>query len=193
MNIQASWKWLSILAIAAAAAGCEVRPTNGGPSSEAVFEQSAQKPVKEIRVELINREGKPVGKAKLEQTGKGVAIALEASGLRPGLHAIHIHEKGVCEAPDFTSAGGHFNPEGHQHGFDNPKGYHAGDLPNIRVEENGSVRTELVAPHATLEQGKSNSLLKAGGTALVIHDQPDDYYTDPAGRAGDRVACGVIQ
>ncbi len=142
---------------------------------------------------LINTDGEKIGQADFRETKDGVQISLQASGLRPGMHAIHIHEKGMCLRPDFKSAEGHFNPFGKAHGFDNKKGSHAGDLPNIEVQPDGTVKTRLLAAHVTLQSGKINSLLTKTGTALVIHDKPDDYYTDPAGDAGSRVACGVIQ
>ncbi len=146
-----------------------------------------------VKADLLNTEGKKLGAALLTETPQGVLIRVEATGLRPGLHGFHIHELGACTPPDFKSAGEHFNPTAKQHGFDDPKGYHAGDLPNLRVNADGSVKAEVLAKQVTLQKGKPNSLLKPGGTALVIHDMPDDYYSEPAGRAGDRIACGVVK
>lgn len=146
----------------------------------------------EIPVQLKNTEGAVVGTAVLSEESDGVHIAIDATHLPLGVHGFHIHEKGMCEEPDFESAGGHFNPEGKEHGFDNPKGPHAGDLPNIEVGEDGAVKTEVVADMVTLEKGKENSLLHEGGTSLVIHADPDDYVSQPAGNAGERIVCGVI-
>jgi Cu-Zn family superoxide dismutase len=140
---------------------------------------------------LINPQGQKVAEARLTETPKGVRIDLKVENLPPGVHAFHIHEKGVCEPADFKSAGGHFNPFGKHHGFNNPQGYHAGDLPNITVGPDGKGGTEVTAPLVTLKPGK-NSLFQPGGTSLVIHEKPDDYVTDPAGDAGPRIACGVI-
>jgi superoxide dismutase, Cu-Zn family len=144
-------------------------------------------------VELIGTGGEKIGRAELTQMSKGVHIRLEASNLVPGKHGFHIHESGACETPDFKSAGAHFNPTNKKHGFENPKGVHAGDLPNLFVGTEGNVTAEMVAKNVTLEDGKPSSLLKPGGTSLIIHSGPDDYKTDPAGNSGGRVACGRIQ
>ena len=113
--------------------------------------------------------------------------------LAQGVHGIHFHEKGKCKGPDFESAGAHLNPGKKQHGFQNPKGFHAGDLPNVTVKDDGTVNADLVTNQVTLEKGQPNSLLKKGGTALVIHAQADDYKTDPSGNSGARIACGAIR
>lgn len=144
-------------------------------------------------VVIMNTEGERTGVATLEQVEEGVQIHLEAWGLPAGVHGFHIHEKGLCETPDFESAGGHFNPTDAKHGFDHPEGPHAGDLPNIEVGEDGTVKETIVADMVTLEKGEKNSLLQEGGTSLVIHADPDDYVSQPAGNAGKRIACGVIK
>lgn len=145
-----------------------------------------------FQVPLINGEGQKIGQAVLMQAARGVLIHVEAEGLPPGWHALHIHEYGACEAPKFESAGGHYNPTNRKHGYNNRMGYHAGDLPNIYVNEQGQVRVEVFTDQVTLHPDKPNSLLKKGGTALMIHEGPDDYRTDPAGDAGGRLACGLI-
>jgi Cu-Zn family superoxide dismutase len=100
---------------------------------------------------------------------------------------------GRCDPPDFTSAGGHFNPQVRQHGRQNPLGPHAGDLPNLVVGADGAVNAAVIAPDVTLGSPvNSHSLFPPAGTALVIHAKPDDGTTDPAGNAGPRIACGVI-
>jgi Cu-Zn family superoxide dismutase len=140
---------------------------------------------------LVDSQGKKVGEAQLEETTNGVKITLKVENLPPGVHALHIHEKGLCNPPDFNTAGGHFNPFGKKHGLKNPQGYHAGDLPNLVVDTDGKEIYETIATQVTLKAGK-NSLFQPGGTSLVIHEGPDDYLTDPAGKAGARIACGVI-
>jgi Cu-Zn family superoxide dismutase len=137
---------------------------------------------------LKDGKGKSVGTAKFEQTAHGVLISIDLHGLKAGTHAIHLHEVGKCDGPDFKSAGGHFNPMKKQHGFMTAEGPHAGDMPNIDVPANGKIKAELLAPEATLDQ-----LMDADGAALVVHAKPDDYKSQPAGDAGDRVACGVIE
>ncbi len=163
-----------------------------GSAAYSVPEAPKVEAPKRARAEIVDAKGNKIGSAYLNDVGTGVMITLEASQLSPGVHAFHIHENGKAEPPDFKSAGGHFNPAGKKHGKDNPDGSHAGDLPNITVKENGSVRVETVAAGVTLGAGE-NSLLKEGGTSLVIHASEDDNKTDPSGNAGARIACGVIK
>ena len=143
------------------------------------------------RADMLDPAGKSLGTAMLTEQKDGVKVELKVSGLAPGKHGFHFHEKGTCTPPDFKSAGGHFNPFKKHHGMDHPEGKHAGDLPNLEVKEDGTAEVTVVAEGTTLKKGPG-SLLKKGGTALVIHAGPDDNKTDPAGNAGDRVACGVV-
>lgn len=148
---------------------------------------------KEVQVEMINTEGAKIGVATLKQEADGVNIAIDVAGLSKGTHGFHIHEKGVCEPPDFKSAGEHFNPTNMKHGFENPEGPHAGDLPNLEVGEDGKVQESFVNEMVTLKKGEPNSLLRQDGTALVIHEDPDDNISQPSGDSGARIACGVIE
>jgi Cu-Zn family superoxide dismutase len=141
---------------------------------------------------LVNPQGHKVGEATLTQTPEGVRIDLVVENLPPGVHAFHIHEKGACQAPDFKSAGGHFNPFHKHHGLNNPQGPHAGDLPNITVGADGKAKVSEMAKLVTLKAGEKNSLFQPDGTSLVIHAGPDDNVSDPAGDAGPRIACGPI-
>lgn len=141
--------------------------------------------------ELRDTAGNILGKATFTQLPDGVLITLKASNLPPGVHGFHIHDQAACHGPDFTSAGGHFNPEGKSHGFENPNGPHAGDLPNLSVGADGKVEVSTLARRVSLGDGP-NSLLKSGGTSLMIHAGPDDYKSDPAGNSGARIACGAI-
>lgn len=144
-------------------------------------------------VEIFNSNKEKIGQARLGETPKGVMVQLKVSNLSPGIHGYHIHEIGKCEAPDFKSAGEHFNPVSKEHGFENPKGYHAGDLPNINVDEDGMISMTTITKHVTLQKGKANSLLDKDGSALVIHEKADDYKSNPSGDSGARIACGVIK
>jgi len=134
-------------------------------------------------VEMKNGQGQSVGTATLSSAKDGgVSVALDLKNLTPGRHALHFHQTASCEGPAFTSAGGHYNPENKKHGLQNPEGPHAGDMNNFTVLKDGTARTTVVAPH-----------MKMGvAAALVVHAGVDDLKTDPAGNAGDRVACGVV-
>jgi superoxide dismutase, Cu-Zn family len=142
--------------------------------------------------ELINAQGESVGIAEITPAPNGVKIILDVQNLPPGTHAFHIHGTGKCDPPDFKTAGGHFNPEAKEHGLKNPKGAHAGDMENFEVGADGMARIEVVNTHVTLGKGK-NSVFQPGGTAIVIHEKADDMMSDPAGNAGGRIACGVIE
>lgn len=141
--------------------------------------------------ELKNVSGQTIGRAQLASSPHGVHLTVTLDKAPSGNHAFHIHSIGRCEPPSFESAGDHFNPTGAQHGFFNAGGAHAGDLPNIHVPQTGKHAVELFVKGLTL-QSADNSVLDADGAALVMHSATDDYKTDPAGNAGDRIACGVI-
>jgi superoxide dismutase, Cu-Zn family len=140
---------------------------------------------------LLNAQGVEVGTAELEQHENGVEVEVRTTGIAAGLHGVHFHAAGACAAPDFMSAGAHFNPTQRQHGFDNPQGPHAGDLRNLEVAANGTGRAEFLNPNVSLRDGPS-SLFDADGTAIVIHAAADDFRTDPSGNSGARIACGVV-
>jgi len=135
---------------------------------------------------MQNLDGQSVGQVRLQETPNGLIVTAELTGLPEGPHGFHIHAVGQCEAP-FQSAGGHFNPDGHQHGMQNPQGRHAGDLPNIHVPASGELTVEYFLVGLSLDD-----LFGTDGTSMVVHAGADDYATDPAGDAGDRIACGVV-
>jgi Cu-Zn family superoxide dismutase len=159
------------------------------------FAQTAKsdKPIKKQVVELKDAKGNSVGSATIKSSGKGVEVKLDVKALPPGDHALHFHQNAKCDPRDFKSAGPHFNPENKEHGFLNPKGHHSGDMANFTVKPNGTSKAAVKNADVVLGTGsEANSLFANGGTALMIHAKADDMKTDPAGNAGDRIACGVI-
>jgi Cu-Zn family superoxide dismutase len=150
--------------------------------------EAAAQPTDSALVILRNAEGDVVGNARLVGTPNGTIIHVGISGLLQGVHGFHVHETGTCEPP-FESAGGHFNPDDRQHGFLSEDGPHAGDMPNIHVPATGTLALEIFNARLVLD----DKLFDEDGAALVVHEQRDDYETDPAGAAGARIACGVIE
>jgi Cu-Zn family superoxide dismutase len=142
-------------------------------------------------VTMESRSGSSVtGSIRVSEAGGGLRLVGEVRGLKPGSeHGFHIHDKGDCSAPDASSAGGHFNPAGTPHGRVGSAAHHAGDMPNLRADGSGVAKVDVTVPGVTLQQGGAQS---AAGRSLVVHRDPDDYTTQPAGNSGPRVACGVI-
>lgn len=165
--------------LAIAAAGCtspmerdaEVAPSSPG-GAVAVLKTAA---------------GAEVGRAIASETAGGIRIAIDGVGMPPGIHGVHVHTTGRCDGPDFTTAGGHWNPTSMQHGTQNPAGPHGGDLPNLEVGSDGRGSLAMNLPSGTMA-----GLLDADGAAFVVHAGPDDLKTDPAGNSGGRIACGVF-
>ncbi|ATE65968.1 superoxide dismutase family protein [Rhizorhabdus dicambivorans] len=142
--------------------------------------------------DIIDGQGQTKGKAMLSQGKDGIHVNVKAVGLPVGVHAVHIHTIGTCTGPDFTSAGGHWNPAHKQHGHDNPAGAHMGDMPNMTVGADGTGELKAIVKDAMLKGGEA-PLFDADGAAIVIHAAADDYKTDPTGNAGGRLACGVLK
>jgi Cu-Zn family superoxide dismutase len=145
-----------------------------------------------VKVEISDSLGHSIGLVTIKPAATGVSLQLNLRSLPPGVHAIHFHQNPVCDAPTFKGAGGHFNPDGKQHGLNNPQGHHAGDMQNFTADANGKVKTTVSDPDVTLSDG-THSLFSNGGTAIVIHEKADDMMTDPSGNSGGRIACGVVK
>ena len=146
--------------------------------------------VDEAHAVLEDKDGKEVGRVELTDTPSGVLLRLTLDGVPPGDHAFHVHAVGKCEPPDFKSAGPHYNPDETKHGLMNPEGPHSGDMPNLHVPDGGKLMVEVFNEMVTLDA--EQALLDDDGSAIVVHATADDYKTDPAGNAGDRIACGVV-
>ena len=142
-------------------------------------------------VTLKDAQGKEVGMVMLSPAGGGgVTVAFDFKGLPAGEHALHLHQVAKCEPP-FTSAGPHFNPTGKKHGTQNPEGAHAGDMANFTVAANGIAKGSITNKNVSMG-ADANSVFAGGGTAIVVHAAADDMKTDPAGNAGNAIACGVV-
>ncbi|MGX7893998.1 superoxide dismutase family protein [Tsuneonella sp. HG222] len=167
----------SIALVGTALAGCESLP------------QLPSERIGEATLTLAN--GQPAGTAQLYRSGSEMNVTIGLVGLTPGVHGVHLHMVGSCVAPGFTSAGGHLNPTGHQHGSENPQGAHLGDLPNVTIGASGAgtVSATLKGESAAV----SSAIFDGDGTAVVVHAKADDYRTDPSGDSGDRLACGVVR
>lgn len=140
---------------------------------------------------FVGAKGEDAGKAELSKAPSGVLINVEIKGLPASQWvAFHVHQTGSCDAATHhESAGGHFNPDGKEHGYMAAKGPHAGDMPNQYVGADGVLHAQVLNTSVTLDKGDKGIV----GRALMIHAKPDDYKTQPTGAAGDRLACAVIE
>jgi Cu-Zn family superoxide dismutase len=137
---------------------------------------------------MADQNGEPVGSVLFLRMPHGTLIEARLENLPLGEHGFHVHETGEC-TPPFTSAGGHYNPDGAAHGFATDEGFHAGDLPNIHIPASGRLEVAFFATNLAVD----DRLLDANGAAVVVHEGTDDYSSQPSGAAGDRIACGVIR
>lgn len=143
------------------------------------------------RAVLRDSSGTERAEASFTQSKEGVKVRVKAVALSAGSYGAHVHSVGRCEAPDYRTSGGHWNPTKREHGKDNPKGMHMGDLPNLTVDAKGKGEVDFLIPGALLHGG-DNPLLDPDGASIIVHTGADDYATDPAGNSGGRMACGVI-
>jgi Cu-Zn family superoxide dismutase len=163
-----------IVVALATLAGCATTG-GGGPKATSVLKPTAGNSV--------------AGTVTFEQRGTRTVVVAEVTGLTPNAeHGFHVHERGDCSAPDAMSAGGHFNPKGAPHGNAMQGAHHAGDIPNLKADANGVARLRWEDDELTVTEGP----LSVVGRAVVVHRDPDDYKTQPAGNSGPRLACGTI-
>ena len=142
---------------------------------------------------FIDRDGNELGTVTLTQSDGGVTIDGIVEGIPEGAHGFHVHETGTCDPADgFESAGGHFAPQGREHGFDNPNGPHAGDMENQTADASGRLTLNVTNDMIVLQEGEAGNLFDEDGSALMIHANADDYRTDPGGNSGERIACAVV-
>lgn len=165
-----------LLPLVAVLAGCQT------------VDQASSERLGQATLKLAN--GTSAGTAQLLASGAQVEISIAMTGVPGGVHGAHLHATGSCDAADFSSAGGHLNPAGRQHGSDNPAGAHLGDLPNVTVGADGTGTVTATLP-GTRDEVLAR-IFDADGTAVVVHAGPDDYRTDPSGNSGSRIACGVL-
>lgn len=155
----------------------------------------AQPDVPAATASLVRSDGAAAGTVRVFSEPTGVLLRIEAAGLPPGVHGVHVHSVGRCDPPGFTSAGAHWNPTGRKHGHQNPDGYHLGDLGSLGVGADGRLVAGLLVPGARLTPagfGSGPVLRDLDGAALVLHAKADDERTDPSGNSGDRIACAVL-
>lgn len=173
-------------------AGDTVAPPATVAAPTAPAATGAQATASTAQVVLKPTQGRDAnGTLTLRAEGDGVRISGELAGLKPGSeHGFHVHENGDCSAPDATSAGGHFNPAGQAHGSMDADPHHAGDMPNQKANAQGVADVNVLVPGMSLTPGSDHDVI---GRALVVHEQPDDYQSQPSGNAGARIACGVIE
>lgn len=176
----------ALLSLALAACGSADTAEEATDDAVVLTESAVDEPSGIVAV-LQTADGTPVGSAIATPVDDGIRIGVNVDGIEPGTHGVHVHMTGSCEAPDFASAGGHWNPASKQHGLENPQGAHAGDMPNLTVNTDGTGRLDYTLEGATLD-----GLLDVDGSAFVVHAEADDQKTDPSGNSGDRIACGVF-
>jgi Cu/Zn superoxide dismutase len=157
-----------------------------------------------LQVAMRDADGRDLGILTITENANGLELTGTLRGLTPGIHGIHLHAVGQCQAP-FSTAGGHWNPTQRQHGIENPQGSHVGDLQNIRADGRGTAVVRVTAQGGSLYGTRSSgrlgragaglsvpALVDADGASVIVHAEADDNRTDPSGNSGARVACGIV-
>jgi len=194
---------IALLSLSGASAFAEDHSHEGHHSHEAHKTEAAEKVemTKEAvqaerahaTAELINNDGEVIGNAEFIEGTTGILIKIDARDLPPGPHGMHLHATGDCsDHHHFHAAQGHIMEDGKPHGFLNPEGPHAGNLPNLIVHEDGTVKVEFYTELLQLNSGDT-PVLDEDGATLIVHANEDDHFTQPIGGAGDRIACGVVK
>ena len=147
---------------------------------------------KALNFPIQNTQGAEIGTLEIESIKDGgVQVEINITGITPGTHAMHFHEFGRCDGPDFKSAGGHYNPAGVPHG-QVEGGSHAGDMMNVEAGSDGTGTFKVTNEKVNITGGSLPALMDADGTALIIHGGADDYTSQPSGAAGPRIGCAVV-
>ncbi|MAM33520.1 MAG: superoxide dismutase [Micavibrio sp.] len=167
-------------------------------SSPALAQDNADKVPDRVfkTADIIDNQKNKLGEVTVTQADDGVLFHVKAENMPAGWHGMHLHKVGTCDDAEagFKDSQGHIMPEENKHGFLNPDGYHSGDLPNLIVAENGMVEVELYSEDVEYQDDEDgDAVFDADGTALVIHADKDDHYSQPIGGAGDRIACAVLK
>lgn len=174
----------SLIAITLTVAAC----SNADPINDIAAEMMS------ASFDVINSAGLPIGSVEIMDQTDGVSLTLDLTSIPAGSHAIHFHENGSCDLPDFKSAGGHYNPMSVNHGFEAPApNPHAGDMRNFEAPASGVVKLTMMNERVSLSDREGFApLFDANQTAMIIHASADDYASQPSGDAGGRIACAVI-
>ncbi len=148
-----------------------------------------------VERDILSSDGSTLGTLTLKDLGMGgTSVTVSVSGISEGSHAMHFHEFGRCDAPDFKSAGGHYNPNNRSHGKMVADGPHAGDMMNIEVSADLSGQMTVVNDRVSLYGGHDlPAIFDADGTALILHEKADDYKSQPTGAAGGRIGCALLK
>ena len=149
--------------------------------------------MKQAQGTFMDADGNELGTVTLMETAHGTLVDIDVENVPAGEHGFHLHETGKCDAPDFKSAGGHFNPTGNEHGYKAEGGAHSGDLPNQFVQDDGVMRAQVLKPDISMTEGEDGYVFDEDGTAVIIHAGADDYESQPSGDAGGRFACAVLE